>query len=98
MTDIAVIVEFIELAILEDKNNNKEFDVCPGVNTKWLAIVSIGALLMYRIVSAYSIYRLTKDVTRIFLQLLDFELFRTMYVNYVNESTFPSNPQRWIQS
>ena len=98
MTDIAVCFEFVELAMKENKyNNNVDIDICEGVNMTYLSIISIGAILLYRIVSAYSIYHLTKDVKRIFSQLLDFELFRTMYVNYVNGSIHPCNPQRWIQ-
>ena len=96
MTDIAVCVEFVELAIKENKYNNDKYnnvDICPGVNMVYLSLLSIGAILLYRIVSAYSIYRLTNDIKRIFSQLLDFELFRTMYVNYVNESIDPCNPK-----
>ena len=101
VTDFAVVIEFIQLWLLEQKYNNKvssDFDYCPGVNTGLLALWSIVALLLYRLVSAVSIFRLTKDVKRIFLQFFDLELFRTMYVNYINDSTNPCNPQRWIQS
>ena len=99
VTDIAVVVEFLELSSLEaEQRKENDVDYCPGINSTFLAAWSITALVLYRIVSAISIYRLTKDWKRIFYQLLDFELFRTMHVNYVNESTDPCNPQRMIQS
>ena len=101
VTDIAVILEFIQLYQFEQKYNNKisdDFDYCPGVNPGILAACSIFALLLYRIVSAVSIYRVTNDWKRIFLQLLDLELFRAMYVNYAVNSTNPCNPQRWINT
>ena len=99
VTDFAVVIEFIQLYQLERKyKESNSGDYCKGVNTGLLALWSIFALLLYRIVSAVSIFRLTKDWKRIFLQFFDFELFRTMYVNYINNSINPCNPQRWIQS
>ena len=101
VTDIAVAIEFMQLWEKERKYNNKisnDFDYCPGVNTAFLAFSSVFALLLYRIVSAISIFYLTKDFRRIFLQFFDLELFRTMKVNYINDSNNPCNPQRWLQS
>ena len=98
VTDVGVIIEFLQLWQLERKHNNEYVDYCPGINAGILAACSIFAVLLYRIASTISIYRLTNDPKRIFFQFFDLELFRAMYVNYINDSVNPCNPQRWIQS
>eukprot|EP01084_Bolivina_argentea_P303934 524835_1 len=50
----------------------------------------------YRIISSYLIYQSTKSIKRFILQILDLELLRTVYVNYICNKTEPCNSQRWI--
>ena len=45
------------------------------------------------------IYRLTKPkLKHAIFQLLDIELYRTLYISYVLDINEPTNPQRYIQS
>ena len=100
-TDIAVIVEFIQLYRLERKYNNKrtpDYEYCDGVNTWILGRLCLGTLVLYRIFSAFGIWRVTGGKIRGFAQLFDLEIFRAMKVNYDNNSQSPSSPQRWIES
>eukprot|EP01083_Nonionella_stella_P106237 306279_1 len=91
VTDIAVIVQFGEIASVTNKKD------C-GVNMYWLLGLSIFALIFYRTLSAFLIYQSTKSLTRAIVQWLDFELFRALYINYLCDKTEPCSPQRWITS
>ena len=98
VTDIAVIVEFIELWLREEEYDKKyNVDYCPGINAQLLTFLSIFSFILYRVVSAISIYQLSNNKTRFFLQLLDLELFRALRVNYLNGNTEPCYPQRQIR-
>ena len=55
-------------------------------------------MLLYRLVSAYNIYKQTNSIIRALLQLFDFELYRTLYVNYILSNDEPNVIQKWIQS
>ena len=95
VTDVAVIIEFMNLYLLEKSNGE---DYCPVINPGYLLSCSIMSFLCYRIVSGVFIWHITGKPKRFFLQLLDLELFRALGVNYVANSKTPCNPQRWIQS
>eukprot|EP01084_Bolivina_argentea_P207659 354257_1 len=90
ITDVAVIVQFGELA-------SHEIDGC-GINMYYLFGLSIFVLLFYRGISSFLIYQSTKRCNRLLIQWLDFELFRALYINYLCDKKEPSSPQRWITS
>ena len=98
VTDIAVIIEFIDLWLLEDRYQKKYgIDICPDINAKFLTFSSITTFILYRIVSAANIYRMSNSWKRFFFQLLDLELFRAMRVNYINGKHEPCYPQQQIR-
>ena len=96
MTDIGVILNFYFIYQNELKFGASEY--CPEINGLYLFIASIFAFLFYRLVSSIIIFQQTKKVSRFFLQLFDFELYRALYLNYKLNANRPTNPQRWIQS
>ena len=60
---------------------------------------SVAAIVGYRVISGYMLARGTqRPVFRFCMQLLDLEIYRAIYVNYILNCEEPSNPQRWIQS
>eukprot|EP01084_Bolivina_argentea_P210047 357654_1 len=75
MTDIAVAIQFYILA--------KSQLNCNGLNILYLFIATILSMCAYRIISSYLIYQSTKSIKRFILQILDLELLRTVYVNYI---------------
>eukprot|EP01084_Bolivina_argentea_P208773 355813_1 len=93
VTDIAVAVQFYYLA--KNKANTDWID-CDGLNIWYLFIVTILSMCVYRIISSYLIYQSTKSIKRLILQILDFELLRAVYINYLCNKTEPCDPQRWI--
>ena len=98
VTDIGVICEFGLLSFKESNWNTSTRDYCGGVNTFYLFILSIISLFLYRIISSIIIYRATKSLFRLLLQILDFELFRSLMINYKLNNHQPCKPQRLIQS
>ena len=94
ITDIAVAVQFYYLA--RDKSAN-DYAQCGGLNMWYLFILTILSMLIYRIFSSYLIYQFThKSLTHLIFQLLDIELFRALYINYLANKTEPCDPQRFI--
>eukprot|EP01083_Nonionella_stella_P014429 40541_1 len=53
-------------------------------------------MALYRMISSYIIYRLTKSWIRVFTQLMDLELFRILYVSHKYKISRKSSPQRLI--
>ena len=94
VTDIAVMIEFGKLA-RQEKTSDKQ---CEPVNFDWLLRFSVVFFLLYRLISAYSLYDITRKPRRFVYQLFDLELFRTLLVNHAAKSKSACNPQRWIQS
>eukprot|EP01084_Bolivina_argentea_P130829 230974_1 len=97
ITDISVAIQFY---ILAQRQTNDTSDInlqsCGGLNMWYLFILTIISMLLYRLVSSYLIYQSTKLIPRFFSQLLDLELFRALYINYLCNKIEPCNPQRWI--
>eukprot|EP01084_Bolivina_argentea_P019950 37121_1 len=96
ITDISVAIQFYELAMTKYYNDWYE---CGGLNIWYLFIITIGSMIIYRIISALLIYQNSnKSIKRVFSQLADLELFRALYINYLCDKIEPSDPQRWITS
>eukprot|EP01083_Nonionella_stella_P304890 1061489_1 len=94
VTDISVAIQFWDLA--ETKSTN-DWEACNGLNIWYLAILTILSMAIYRLLSSYLIYKATKgSLGRFILQMLDCELFRALYINYLCDNTEPCSPQRWI--
>eukprot|EP01083_Nonionella_stella_P184657 671279_1 len=94
VTDISVAIQFWDLA--ETKSAN-DWEACNGLNMWYLAILTILSMAIYRLLSSYLIYKATKgSLGRFVLQMLDCELFRALYINYLCDNTEPCSPQRWI--
>eukprot|EP01083_Nonionella_stella_P017265 48256_1 len=53
-------------------------------------------MAVYRIVSGYVLYTLTKSWIRVCTQLVDLELFRVLYVSHKYKFSKKSSPQRLI--
>ena len=98
ITDFTVLIQFGQLWRLETEKNENGFDYCQHVNGAFLFWICLSSLLLYRIVSGWSIYHQTNKWYRFLFQFFDLELFRALYVNYKTDSNSPCNPQRWIQS
>ena len=62
----------------------------------YLFILTILSIITYRIISGYLIYLNTGVKLRILSQLLDLELFRTLYINFILNKCEPCDPQKWI--
>eukprot|EP01083_Nonionella_stella_P184658 671280_1 len=94
VTDISVAIQFWDLA--ETKSAN-DWEACNGLNMWYLAILTILSMAIYRLISSYLIYKAAKgSIRRFILQMLDCELFRALYVNYLCDSTEPCSPQIWM--
>eukprot|EP01084_Bolivina_argentea_P303117 523273_1 len=98
MTDISVAFQFYELAT-DELVSHDEWAACNGLNMWYLFILTILSIVVYRIISGYLIFIYTnKSFTRLASQILDIELLRSLYINYLCGKTEPCNPQRWITS
>eukprot|EP01083_Nonionella_stella_P273320 927085_1 len=94
ITDIAVTIQFYELSQTKSAN---EWDACNGLNMQYLFILTVLSLIVYRVVTGYLIFIYTNhSCTRFCSQILDIELFRALFVNYLCKKTEPCDPQRWI--
>eukprot|EP01083_Nonionella_stella_P224632 799474_1 len=98
VTDFAVVIEFGQLAQLQQAPNKTSRPDCGGLNMSILFGLSIFVLLFYRAISSLLIFQSTKSLWRMLLQFLDLELFRALYVNYLCDKNEPCSPQRWITS
>eukprot|EP01084_Bolivina_argentea_P240170 403556_1 len=94
ITDVSVVVQFYYIA--QTKSDNGNWTDCNGLNMWYLFILSILSMCIYRIISSFLIYQSTKSIQRSFIQILDCELFRALYINYLCDKKEPCHPQRWI--
>eukprot|EP01083_Nonionella_stella_P273475 927671_1 len=93
ITDYSVAIQFLLLAQSQYQHDWKD---CQGLNIWYLFILTILSMAIYRIISSFLIYQFTKSITRIVIQLLDFELLRALYINYLCDNIEPCYPQRWL--
>eukprot|EP01084_Bolivina_argentea_P075403 136701_1 len=96
VTDVSVAIQFYILGTT--KSDDGEWTDCAGLNIWYLFILTILSMVIYRLISSLLIYQTTKSIQRFFIQLLDYELFRALYINYLCNNTEPCDPQRWITS
>eukprot|EP01083_Nonionella_stella_P074566 202323_1 len=90
-TDFASIVEFGLVA------NNTEPHDCGGLNVMYLFVLSICAMVAYRVLSAYKIWQITdSSCTRTILQLFDVELYHVLYFSHQWGLKGKSSPQRML--
>eukprot|EP01084_Bolivina_argentea_P066460 121139_1 len=93
ITDVSVAIQFY---ILGTTKSNEDWSDCNGLNMWYLFVLTVLSMLIYRLISASLIYQSTKSIQRFFIQILDFELLRALYINYLCNNTEPCDPQRWI--
>ena len=62
-----------------------------------LSISALLAFSLYRFISSYLIFKYTKDWKRIFTQLLDLDIFKTIYIAHYLERDCVCDLQRWLQ-
>ena len=94
VTDIAVAMQFYQLAITKSDN---DYASCDGLNIWYLFVLTILSMVIYRVISSYLLYQFTnKSIIRLLYQLFDIELFRALYINYLTNSSEPCDPQRFI--
>ena len=97
-TDIGVCIQFYYLAMTQDM-----CDIgIPSFDLNFLFILSVAAIITYRVLTAIYLWILTKDLSiptqmlRFLSSLLDLEIIRAMYVNFKLQRNKPCNPQRLI--
>eukprot|EP01083_Nonionella_stella_P047776 127895_1 len=93
VTDYSVAIQFF---ILSRTQSHNDYASCAGLNIWYLFILTILSMAIYRIVSSFLIYQFTQSIGRIIIQLLDFELLRALYINYLCDKIEPCDPQRWL--
>eukprot|EP01083_Nonionella_stella_P282097 960070_1 len=96
ITDVAVAIQFYDLARNPLVSDNGQWGPCNGLNMWYLFIITVGSMVVYRLISSLLIYRATEWWLRFIIQLFDIELLWTLYVNYLCHNVEPCNPQRWI--
>eukprot|EP01083_Nonionella_stella_P163195 536347_1 len=89
-TDFAAVAEFYILARDTTKGQ------CGELNIWYIFGLSVSCMAVYRIVSGYIVYTLTKSWIRVCTQLVDLELFRVLYVSHKYKLSKKSSPQRLI--
>eukprot|EP01083_Nonionella_stella_P122691 369278_1 len=88
-TDFAAVIEFYDIAI------NHSPDDC-GINVWYLFGLSICSMLIYRIISSITIWRITRSWKRAIAQFIDIELFRILWLSHRLGLQSKSSPQRLI--
>ena len=88
-TDFGVIFEFWRL--------HQDGKDAGGLNTLYLFGVSIGVIVLHRIVSSIAVYRLTKNWIYCILQVFDALMIQCVWTNYQMDTDEPSNAQRYLQ-
>ena len=96
VTDVAVTIQFYSLA--NDKKEDDEWTDCNGLNIWYLFILTVLSMVIYRLFSSFLIFQNAKSISRAIFQLLDLELLRALYINYLCDKVEPCDPQRWITS
>eukprot|EP01083_Nonionella_stella_P246596 855939_1 len=89
VTDFASVVEFGIVAATYDQKQ------C-GVNVWYLFALSIGSMVLYRSISAYKMYHITKSWKRTVMQALDIELYHVLFFSHKWGLSGSSSPQRLI--
>eukprot|EP01083_Nonionella_stella_P222606 794153_1 len=90
-TDFAAVVEFGQIATKYPNSS----DQC-GINVWFLFGLSMGAMVLYRIVSSITIWRITQSWKRVISQLIDIELFQILWLSHRLGLHSKSSPQRLI--
>eukprot|EP01083_Nonionella_stella_P273476 927672_1 len=93
ITDYSVAIQFL---LLSQSQYHDDWKNCHGLNIWYLFILTVLSMTIYRIISSFLIYQFTNSITRIVIQLLDFELLRALYINYLCDKIEPCYPQRWL--
>eukprot|EP01084_Bolivina_argentea_P274724 468318_1 len=90
-TDFSAIAEFYHIG-----SNTTPKD-CGDLNIWWLFILSVTAMLAYRLISSYTIWRITAgNWKRVAMQLIDIELFEVLYISHRLKLKRESSPQRLL--
>ena len=94
ITDIATCIEIYRTT--NNEECRKQSNIKNGMS---LFIISVMSMIVYRIISAYEIYRLCGYNPRRFIsQFFDFDLLYCVFLNLKYKILKPSNPQILIQS
>eukprot|EP01084_Bolivina_argentea_P075110 136186_1 len=91
-TDFAAVAEFYIVAKATTPQQ------CGDLNMWWLFILSVICMLAYRIISSFTIYRITKSPLRVMLQFIDVELYHILYISHLLDLKGKSSPQRLIST
>ena len=92
-SDIGVI---ISLYLLGEKEQTSD---CQGINSLYLFYLSIAFFLLYRIVSGIAVYIGTRNKYFSVGQfLIEFMIYRAIWVNYILQCDRPCSPQQWLQN
>ena len=92
-TDFGVIFEYYYFTF-EAKSETLENE---DINPAYFFFASCFSIILYRFVSCWAIYRLTKSKSDVFLQLFDFLIIKSVWKNYQTNGDEPSNTQRYLQ-
>lgn len=90
-TDIGVLIDWYELAQNEENSNLQ------GIDMYQLFYLSIAAIILYRCVSSFILYLMTRSWKKVLLQMLDLELFETILLNWKLNMRNPCDPQILLQ-
>eukprot|EP01084_Bolivina_argentea_P311909 539948_1 len=98
-TDIGVLIEFYQIAKQQQKFGTDI--ICPSLNMRGMFYVSLGIMLLYRIISALQIWLFTRSIRQTVFQFLDIEIFHAFMINYKRKQNSlkekePCQPQKWI--
>ena len=88
-------VEWGGLALdeLDDKQGNN----IRGVQMEALFLLALFVFFLYRFVSAYFVWEFTGKKKRAFVQFLDLEIYRAIYITHKLGRDEAGNLQRWLQ-
>eukprot|EP01083_Nonionella_stella_P043723 118003_1 len=88
-TDFAAVVEFGQIA------RQYSSDQC-GIDVWYLFGLSLGAMILYRVISSITIWRITESWKRVISQLIDIELYQILWLSHRLGLQSKSSPQRLI--
>ena len=94
-TDIGILIEWGHLSYLQFNKSDNMIDV-GNLNMFELFIWSVIAFLLYRIISAFLIFKYTKSYYRFFLQLMDLEIYRCIRISHLLQKNKAGSLQRWL--
>eukprot|EP01083_Nonionella_stella_P211720 765192_1 len=96
-TDIGIIVNWGYQAFAEDQGQTGTKTDVRGINMMGLWASSMVAFLLYRFISAGFVYEFTGKLGRAFVQFLDLEIYRAIYITHTLGREEAGNLQRWLQ-